>query len=135
MNIQNNFNITTLINHFDKTYVQCYNGYSERKEIKGVLEVNVNLKGFKIDKAELKDALNCLKNANDYRSVLHYELRQNSDLTEDYKQDYDEQLRIIRYWNALAYQIILKELSEQAEKEVQEILHLEMEREISERWE
>ena len=68
--------------------------------------MNVNLMGFKIEQTEIKDALRCLKGGNDARSVLHYELENSPELSKNKKQYINEYMREIRYWNALAYQII-----------------------------
>jgi len=72
--------------------------------------MNVNLMGFKIEQAKTKDALKCLKGGNNARSVLHYELENSPELSKNKKQYISEYMREIRYWNALAYQIILRNL-------------------------
>jgi hypothetical protein len=74
-----------------------------------------DLQGYKIEKAELRDSLNCLNSANDSRKVLHHELMNSSELPENKKQYINEYMREMRYWNFLAYQIVLRELRKQSE--------------------
>jgi len=74
-----------------------------------------SLHGYQIEKAELRDSLNCLNSANDSRAVLHYELINSSELSDDKKQYISEYMREIRYWTYLAYQIVLRELRKQSD--------------------
>jgi hypothetical protein len=74
-----------------------------------------DLQGYRIKETELRNSLNCLNSANASRVVLHHELMNSSELSEDKKQYINEYMREMRYWNFLAYQIVLRELQKQSE--------------------
>ena len=76
-----------------------------------------SLSGYQIEKTELRDSLNCLNVANTSRAVLHHELMNSSELSEDKKQYINEYMREMRYWNYLAFQIVLRELQKNSKKE------------------
>ena len=70
------------------------------------------LDAFKIEESVLRDVLNCLKNANNSRVVLHGELINNPELSDnkDLRAYINEYMREIRYWMYLATLITMREL-------------------------